>query len=299
MEITAEKLEALAQIELSASAQDNSSSSESEEEVYAKTEDAMLGTLHRSLKTISSHAKAYMDTCTTEENRKNMQNRLETSMLSLLKSEQYVKELPTLVTSVVDEFVDNLDNEEEVEEDESPLDFFKPLRKINEEMMGEVSQELFKIFGERVQDFESTLTEDKLKSLPKFLALEKQVSESIQSKVYETAVVGAGDTSLEDWTTTEVRYHDPDELSDDELMLPNIDPITKRPMMNPVRNKFCNHVFEESSIRQYIETNPSPTCPLAYCRNEKPFQRDHFTRVAKLTEQVRRKNLKQKYPGMQ
>jgi hypothetical protein len=298
MEITAEKLEALAQLEPSASAQDNSSSSESEEEVYAKTEDAMLGTLQRGLKTISNHAKAYMDTCTTDENRKSMQNRLETSMLSLLKSEQVVMELPTLVTSVVDDFVDNLDNEEEKGVDEAPLEFFQPLRQINEVMMGEVSQQLFKIFNDRVQDFEDTLTEDKLKTLPKFIALEKQVSQSIQDKVYDTAAVGAGDACPEDLTITEVRYHDLDDLSDDELMVPNIDPITKRPMMNPVRNKFCNHVFEEGSIQEYIATNPNPTCPLTYCRNEKPFQRDHFTKVARLTEQVRRKNMKNRYPRM-
>lgn len=71
-------------------------------------------------------------------------------------------------------------------------------------------------------------------------------------------VIGGGDAPDIDFSNLEIKYHDPDELSDDELMLPTIDPISKEPMMNPVRNKHCNHVFEEQSIAQYIRNTMEP-----------------------------------------
>lgn len=87
--------------------------------------------------------------CTSivDENRKNMQSRLENSMLGLLKSEQVVKELPLLVTQVVDKFVDDMEDDEwDSNKDEflaGPC--FKPLLQLNATKMGDMSRQLFQV----------------------------------------------------------------------------------------------------------------------------------------------------------
>lgn len=45
----------------------------------------------------------------------------------------------------------------------------------------------------------------------------------------------------------------------DDTVLPSIDPITRNPIEYPVRNKFCNHVFDKDSICDYISLNPMAT----------------------------------------
>ncbi|XP_058833661.1 E3 SUMO-protein ligase NSE2-like [Topomyia yanbarensis] len=45
----------------------------------------------------------------------------------------------------------------------------------------------------------------------------------------------------------------------------DIDPITKRPLEIPVRNKKCNHVYEKASIEMLIKNNPRTRCPVMGC----------------------------------
>lgn len=49
-----------------------------------------------------------------------------------------------------------------------------------------------------------------------------------------------------------------DEDDYDESVLPSIDPVTMAPIENPIRNRFCNHVFDELSMANYIEKNHEP-----------------------------------------
>lgn len=59
--------------------------------------------------------------------------------------------------------------------------------------------------------------------------------------------------------------HSEDEEMQMEEAIQDMDPITKRPLEVPVRNKLCKHVYEKSSIEQLIRTNPRTRCPVMGC----------------------------------
>ncbi|XP_053666530.1 E3 SUMO-protein ligase NSE2-like [Anopheles marshallii] len=80
---------------------------------------------------------------------------------------------------------------------------------------------------------------------------------------------------------------------DDDLMIAaddsnTIDPITKRPMEVPVRNKQCNHVYEKSSIEQLLEQNPRVRCPVMGCLAKQYVQRQLLEVDIRLQKQLMR-----------
>uniref|UniRef100_A0A182MR03 E3 SUMO-protein ligase NSE2 n=1 Tax=Anopheles culicifacies TaxID=139723 RepID=A0A182MR03_9DIPT len=80
---------------------------------------------------------------------------------------------------------------------------------------------------------------------------------------------------------------------DDDLVIEgddsnSIDPITKRPMEVPVRNKQCNHVYEKSSIEQLLEQNPRVRCPVMGCPAKQYVQRQFLEVDTRLQKQLMR-----------
>lgn len=62
------------------------------------------------------------------------------------------------------------------------------------------------------------------------------------------------------------------DLSDDEDMVmmdegPTrlIDPITMKEVVNPVRNKYCKHVYDRDTIIQYIQNSANPKYSELFC----------------------------------
>ena len=53
-----------------------------------------------------------------------------------------------------------------------------------------------------------------------------------------------------------------------------IDPITKNPIKNPVRNKNCKHIYDEESIMQAIQINERVRCPYVGCTVKKVLASD-------------------------
>nr|XP_021181953.2 E3 SUMO-protein ligase NSE2 [Helicoverpa armigera] len=55
-----------------------------------------------------------------------------------------------------------------------------------------------------------------------------------------------------------------------------LDPITKRPVTDPVKNSVCGHIYEKDAILNLISTKPRTKCPVAGCGNRGPILRDHL-----------------------
>ncbi|XP_053962828.1 E3 SUMO-protein ligase NSE2-like [Anastrepha ludens] len=51
------------------------------------------------------------------------------------------------------------------------------------------------------------------------------------------------------------------------------DPLTKRRMVDPVKNTICGHVYENTSIRDALAINPKLRCPVAGCGNVRPINK--------------------------
>lgn len=47
----------------------------------------------------------------------------------------------------------------------------------------------------------------------------------------------------------------------------SIDPITKKPIEHPVRNKKCKHIYDKSSFLTFIRSGNNPRCPTMGCAN--------------------------------
>lgn len=52
------------------------------------------------------------------------------------------------------------------------------------------------------------------------------------------------------------------------MPIPDIDPLTKRPLENPCRNRLCNHVYGMDSVVEALQTNTRLRCPIVGCPNK-------------------------------
>uniref|UniRef100_A0A182NHZ7 E3 SUMO-protein ligase NSE2 n=1 Tax=Anopheles dirus TaxID=7168 RepID=A0A182NHZ7_9DIPT len=66
-----------------------------------------------------------------------------------------------------------------------------------------------------------------------------------------------------------------------------IDPITKRPLEVPVRNKQCSHVYEKSAIEELLKQNPRTRCPVMGCAAQGYVQLQLLELDVRLQQQLR------------
>lgn len=52
----------------------------------------------------------------------------------------------------------------------------------------------------------------------------------------------------------------------------DIDPITKKPLENPVRNKKCGHIYGKASITEAIYSSGRYCCPILGCGSKAIIQ---------------------------
>lgn len=77
-----------------------------------------------------------------------------------------------------------------------------------------------------------------------------------------------------------------------------LDPITRKPMKDPVRNKKCGHTYERSSILELMEqgkaaANPSK-CPCAGCPNKAPVRPADLEADANMKRAIAKRNRSKK-----
>lgn len=65
-------------------------------------------------------------------------------------------------------------------------------------------------------------------------------------------------------------YDDP-EIEIVQSNATQIDPITKLPIRMPVKNKFCGHIYDMTSISEYMRMKNRARCPYVGCRNIVPI----------------------------
>ena len=67
-----------------------------------------------------------------------------------------------------------------------------------------------------------------------------------------------------------------------------IDPITKKQMVDPVKNSFCGHSYERNSIMALIAKTKT-RCPIAGCPNMEFISENHLIANTALKKQIQRK----------
>lgn len=87
--------------------------------------------------------------------------------------------------------------------------------------------------------------------------ISKQLTDSSESEKYESLMrlISAQDLNPDD----------NEEIVAVSQNINNIDPITKLPIVEPVKNKICGHVYEKSSIMQLLKRKGKTKCPIAGC----------------------------------
>lgn len=63
---------------------------------------------------------------------------------------------------------------------------------------------------------------------------------------------------------------------EEQNVLELIDPVSKKQILNPVKNKICKHVYEEGPIKASILASKRVRCPYLGCGNKHHLQLDHL-----------------------
>lgn len=93
--------------------------------------------------------------------------------------------------------------------------------------------------------------------------------------------------ALDGQSTNQEQNNDDDLMIEDDITT-MIDPITKRPLEVPVRNKQCNHVYEKTGIEQLLDQNPRTRCPVMGCAAQGYVQRELLELDVRLQMQLMR-----------
>ncbi|CAB3258777.1 unnamed protein product [Arctia plantaginis] len=71
-----------------------------------------------------------------------------------------------------------------------------------------------------------------------------------------------------------------------------IDPITKRPLTDPVKNTVCGHTYEKDAIMNLLQSKHKTKCPVAGCNNRGPILPQHLISDDELKFRMRITNQK-------
>lgn len=69
-------------------------------------------------------------------------------------------------------------------------------------------------------------------------------------------------------------------------MVPEIDPITKRPLERPCRNAVCGHIYGMDSVQEALQTNARMRCPAIGCANKQHIRVEDLILDAELARKL-------------
>jgi len=279
-----------------------------DEELDDEIPDAMLGGLRRGMITIRNNAKETLEKCKTDELRSEMEGLLRSSTIKLIRSEKSYLETAKIVSQVVDEISSDFEDDQDTagvakcqNADMETLETSKRSWKVfrptfaNSDSIVNTAKRMATLFEDRVKTFEDSLTEALLQNHPKFKALESQINlvetkDEKDSRIVMLKGDGDGEALQEnsDLKSCSV-FYDPEEPVD-FYAIPSVDPISRQPIQFAVRNKYCNHIFEDMSIREFMALNPNSTCPMYGCLNKRKLEHSHLIFDPDLNDHIQEKH---------
>lgn len=120
-----------------------------------------------------------------------------------------------------------------------------------------------------VADFESAFQRAINRAGKKFQAKSTREYKTFTDRLGEISKNASGDT-LPSSTTKDGA------LIEMDMQVNLNDPITKKRMVDPVKNIICGHIYERSSIQDAIQIKPTLRCPVAGCGNNQYINMAHL-----------------------
>ncbi|KAG5680859.1 hypothetical protein PVAND_010340 [Polypedilum vanderplanki] len=113
---------------------------------------------------------------------------------------------------------------------------------------------------------------DMKKNTPKLLDIERFVKFS--NDIDKIAILNSND-EIESQLQANNSIQDED-IQMKESQLIEIDPLSKRPIRDPVRNVLCQHIYDRDSIMNAIKMNSKTKCAYLGCINKQPVLASHL-----------------------
>ncbi|CAG7835415.1 unnamed protein product [Allacma fusca] len=142
---------------------------------------------------------------------------------------------------------------------------------------------------ERVMAFGAEITDDQICKD----RLYTELMDTLKDALDEPSRSSAFDPQPDEMETEVEESGDESEVDVDSeatIAIVTKDPLTKKEIKNPVKNKICNHIYDEKTILNYMKSQHNNViCPYAGCTNKTVLKKDHFEHDEQLVKKVSKK----------
>lgn len=129
---------------------------------------------------------------------------------------------------------------------------------------GDIVKEAAKLSS--IEAFDQALADSLNESQPKFKAQSSKRYLDFMKKAQQMIRIERGDDAN---VSQSSQMQMDEDISQPNEVISDIDPITKKRLENPVRNKHCRHIYGYQSVLQSLQRNSRLRCPIVGCANKK------------------------------